>query len=151
MAKEPMTKDERREWFTKKLDSLNVPSHGRATVIRKSASVSHAVAAGWLKGSLPKEMHSAFLFCDHYSIDPWDWVYGEPRTGGKTNPEIEQAYMMARKFEKEMGELTDDQFKAVSQLLLTDSVDAAFVANNLSSMASILKMPSRSEVNGGEK
>ena len=50
-----------------------------------------------------------------------------------------------------MGELTDDQFKAVSQLLLTDSVDAAFVANNLSSMASILKMPTSSEVKGGEK
>ena len=145
-----MDKNERAEWLKKKLDALNMPAWGRAAEIAKATGASHPAANGWVHGKLPRDLNLAVKFCSHYRINMQEWVTGRASANDIEPSSYEKAFMLARDFEKQTGDLTNQQFLAVVDLLLTDGSGGELAAANLGKMATIFNLSEhKQKVNGG--
>ena len=118
-----VTKDDRATWLNDTLSARGVDAYGRAATISKDIGCSNAVASGWLRGSLPKDMELAFKFCDRYEISLRAWVYCisdgsyDPDSDAISGARIETIISQARCFEREHGSLTDAQMAHVIRRL----------------------------------
>ena len=115
-----MEKQERGRWLNTKLEATT-KEHGRASGIASRIGVSHAVATGWLNGSLPRDMQTAIKFCDEYGVDLREWATGERKDvqGSKqSRAKNLRVVMLAREFERSLGfALEDRQFELVMSLV----------------------------------
>lgn len=115
-----MEKQERGRWLNTQLDAVT-KEHGRASDIASKIGVSHAVATGWLNGSLPRDMQTAIKFCDEYGINLREWATGERKDvqGSKQMRDKHlKLVMLAREFERSLGfSLDDKQFELVMSLV----------------------------------
>jgi hypothetical protein len=115
-----MTKDERRVWLAAKLDT-QMPATGRATRISKELDVSHALATGVLKGSLPKTIDTALKICDHYGLDIREWSTGEQKQvldNAIVRQRAKKNISLAREFEATLRfPLGDDSFFLVLEII----------------------------------
>jgi len=118
-----VTKAMRGEWLGEVLSARGVDAYGRAATICKDIGCSNAVASGWLRGSLPKDMELAFKFCDQYEISLRAWVYCiadgsyDPDSDSIPGARLESIISQARCFEREHGGLTDGQMAHVIRRL----------------------------------
>ena len=135
-----MTNEERARWLNAKLDALGVPDYGRASAIAKKCKVSHPAAVGWLAGKLSKDIPSAIAFCEAYNLDIKEWATGEASKVKDFN-EFWEAIETARQFEEKTGELTPEQFKAVTEIILEDSSGHRAAAMALTKMAEVFRLP----------
>lgn len=138
-----MTQEERAKWLNKKLDDLGVPEYGRAAAIAKNCDVSHPAAVGWLKGKISRDIPSAISFCNYYKIDLQEWATGEPAPVKMDAQDVLDAVVQARQFERATGELTDEQFKAVVELIVNDNGESQSAANTLTKLATIHNLSDR--------
>ena len=116
-----MTKTERAEWLDKTLHDRGVPLYGRASTISRDMQCAKAAAHGWLTGALPRDMQLGFRFADQYDFDVREWVTGE-----KQNPlstQWESAIKTARAFEKNVFNMSDEQFMMIVKLAMTKGED----------------------------
>ena len=143
-----MTQEERAKWLNEKLDSLGVPEYGRAAAIAKNCDVSHPAAVGWLKGKISRDIPSAISFCNYYKIDLQEWATGIPGETKMGSADLLDAVVQARAFERATGELTDEQFKAVVQIIVNDEHEEQSAANTLTKLATVFNLPNRNK-NGG--
>lgn len=137
-----MTNEERAKWLNAKLDALNVPDYGRASAIAKKANVSHPAAVGWLGGKLSKDIPSAIAFCEAFNLDIKEWATGTP-SRAKDFDDFWEAIETARQFEEKTGELTREQFKAVTEIILEDAAGQRSAAMTLTKMAEVFRLPPR--------
>lgn len=145
-----MNQKERAEWLKKKLDALHLPSWGRAAAIAKATGASHPAANGWLSGKLPRDLELAVAFCEAYSINMKEWVTGRAPVDSLQQGPLHKAFMLAREFEKNTGDLTNQQFLAVVDLLLSDNSGGEVAAANLGKMATIFNLSEvKQKANGG--
>ena len=134
-----MEKKDRADWLNRQLSSKGIPEYGRAATIAKRIDCSNAVCQGWLQGSLPKDLKLALSFSREFDINLNEWVTGQ-RMSEADLQNMQDAVLAARRFEKEMGELTDDQFIMVSQLIYkNEQVDKGSIEQTLNVVASIVK------------
>lgn len=133
-----MDKSGRAIWLNKKLGDAKIPEYGRAATIAKRIECSNAVCQGWLQGSLPKDLKLAMTFSREFNINLHEWVTGEPM------PEAERgrwqtSVKIARRFEREMGELSDDQFIMVTDLIFeSNASDTKQIEDTLKVVAHIV-------------
>ena len=138
-----MTQEERAKWLNAKLDSLGVPEYGRAASIAKNCDVSHPAAVGWLKGKISRDIPSAISFCNFYKIDLQEWATGKAAPAKMDAQNVLDAVVQARQFERASGELTDEQFKAVVELIVNDNGGSQSAANTLTKLAVVYKLSDR--------
>lgn len=123
-----MTKEERRDWLNARLDETT-KEFGRASKIANTIDVSHAVAVGWLKGSLPRDIETAFKFCDTFGIDLREWATGERKnvvSSEKARKRNFELIKLTREFEAHLGfELSMDQFEMIYDLIDEETVDGS--------------------------
>ena len=118
-----VTKENRAVWLNETLSARGIDAYGRAATICKDIGCSNAVASGWLRGSLPKDMELAFKFCDRYEISLRAWVYCiadgsyDPDSDAISGARSETIITQARCFEREHGPLTDGQMAHVMRRL----------------------------------
>lgn len=144
-----MNQKERAEWLKKKLDGLHLPVWGRAAAIAKATGASHPAANGWLSGKLPRDLELAVSFCEAYSINMKEWVTGrDPADSARDGP-LQKAFMLARDFEKKTGDLTNQQFLAVVDLLVSDGSGGEVAAANLGKMATIFNFSDQKKKSNG--
>ena len=121
-----VSKEDRGVWLNAHLDSQDVPQYGRAAHITKRVGCSNAVAAGWLRGSLPQDMALAIKFADDFHVPLRNWVYAcndgvvSPGSGGIPANRVDYVIKMARKFERDEGELSDEQFVYIVKKLAAE-------------------------------
>ena len=132
-----MDKQERGVWLNGKLSASGIPEYGRAALIARTLDCSNAVCQGWLQGSLPKDMKLALAFGREFSINLNEWVTGQI-VQDEEKERFQEAIKIARRFERDMGELTDDQFIMVVQLIHeSDYENTAQLEKTLSVVANI--------------
>jgi plasmid maintenance system antidote protein VapI len=139
-----MTKEERRVWLAAKLDT-QMPATGRATRMAEALDVSHALATGVLKGSLPKTIDTALKICDHYGLDMREWSTGEQRQVFGNAIERQRAkknISLAREFEATLGfPLGDDQFFLVLEIIEDETKNGDFnVHRKLEKVGKIIRL-----------
>lgn len=121
-----MNKAERSVWLDAKLGETTKP-FGRASAIANAIGVSHAVATGWLNGSLPRDIETAFAFCDNYGIDLREWATGSRKdaSGSKQlRDRHEKIVTLTREFERSLGfQLEDEQFLLAMSLVEEEMLD----------------------------
>jgi transcriptional regulator with XRE-family HTH domain len=121
-----MNKAERGIWLDEKLGETTKP-FGRASAIASAIGVSHAVATGWLNGSLPRDIETAFAFCDMYGIDLREWATGNRKeaSGSKQlRDRNEKIVILTREFERSLGfQLEDEQFLLAMSLVEEEMLD----------------------------
>ena len=110
-------KEDRAKWLNKTLDARGIPEYGRASRISKDLDCANAVATGWIRGSLPRDVALGFKFCDRYNIDFREWTFGMQQ------PVVSEGWLeaiaVAREFEESCRKkLTTDQFIRVIELAL---------------------------------
>ena len=121
-----MNKAERSIWLDAKLGETTKP-FGRASAIASAIGVSHAVATGWINGSLPRDIETAFSFCDMYGIDLREWATGNQKdaSGSKQlRDRHEKIVILTREFERSLGfQLEDEQFLLAMSLVEEEMLD----------------------------
>ena len=121
-----MNKQERSVWLGAKLGETTKP-FGRASAIASAIGVSHAVATGWLNGSLPRDIETAFAFCDMYGIDLREWSTGNQKDASgsqQLRERFEKIVILAREFERSLGfQLEDEQFVLAMSLVEDEILD----------------------------
>ena len=134
-----MEKKERADWLNRQLANKGIPEYGRAATLAKRIDCSNAVCQGWLQGSLPKDLKLALSFSREFDVNLNEWVTGVPLSA-KDQEDMQNAVLVARRFEKEMGELTDDQFIMVSKLIYeNEQADKGSIEQTLKVVASIVQ------------
>ena len=112
-----MLKEDRAKWLNKTLDARGIPEYARASRISKDLDCANAVATGWIRGSLPRDVALGFKFCDQYNIDFREWTFGIQQT--VVSEGWLEAIAVAREFEESCRKkLTTDQFIRVIELAL---------------------------------
>jgi len=121
-----MNKQERSVWLDAKLGETTKP-FGRASAIASAIGVSHAVATGWINGSLPRDIETAFSFCDMYGIDLREWSTGNQKEASGSHQlreRFEKIVILAREFERSLGfQLEDEQFVLAMSLVEDEILD----------------------------
>ena len=112
-----MIKEERSKWLNAHLDRYGMPLYGRASRISKEVGCSNAVATGWIRGSLPRDLVLGFKFADLSGFDVRKWTFGVP--GKVVNEEWLSAITIARDFEATLDKpLSTDQFIGVVKIAM---------------------------------
>ena len=128
-----MNKAERSIWLDAKLGETTKP-FGRASAIASAIGVSHAVATGWLNGSLPRDIETAFAFCDMYGIDLREWATGNQKDASgsqQLRERQEKIVMLTREFERSLGfQLEDEQFVVAMSLVEDELIDGNVNVSN---------------------
>ena len=133
-----MLKEDRAKWLSKTLDARGIPEYGRASRISKDIGCANAVATGWIRGTLPRDVVLGFKFCDFYNIDFREWTFGIPSV--VVSEEWLRAIAMAREFEEAYDRsLTTDQFIGVVKLALKAETPG-FLAQALQELGSIFSL-----------
>ena len=112
-----MIKSERAEWLSKHLDRCGIPMYGRASRISKEVGCANAVATGWIRGSLPRDLVLGFKFADLYGFDVREWTFGVPSK--VVSEEWMNAITIAKDFEATLAApLATDKFIGVVKIAL---------------------------------
>lgn len=118
-----VTKQQRADWLNATLDARGLSDYGRAAHICKRLGCSNAVAAGWLRGSLPSDLKLAMDFCREFSISLHNWVYVDDSTnfdssnGGIPADRLLYTVQMVRKYERDHARISDEQYAWLMQRL----------------------------------
>tara|TARA_Y100000114_G_C11736448_1_gene316452 strand:- start:162 stop:572 length:411 start_codon:yes stop_codon:yes gene_type:complete len=130
-----LLKEDRAKWLSKTLDARGIPEYGRASRISKDIGCANAVATGWIRGTLPRDVVLGFKFCDFYNIDFREWTFGIPSV--VVSEQWFEAIATAREFEEAYrNDLTTDQFIGVVKLALK-AESPGFLAETLQELGNI--------------
>jgi len=123
---------ERAKLVNRALDASGVSTHGKATAISMSCGVSKATAAGWLKGSLPRDCTNLIDFSDKYDLNIYEWITGTPRKESMNMDKLQKCIQVILKFqESENIDLSASQISKLSCMLYADESKAKYLLDNI--------------------
>ena len=123
---------ERARLVNRALDVSGVAPHGKATAISLATGVSKATAAGWLKGSLPRDCTNLIDFSDKYDINIYEWITGTPRKETMNMEKLQNCIEVILQFQKSEGiDLTPAQISKLSCMLYADESKAKYLLANI--------------------
>lgn len=125
-------KSERAIIFNKMMEKAGIPSWGRATRLCEAVGVSPATAAGWLGGSLPRDVISLISCGDKFDLDIYEWVEGVSRGKDVSNVRLEKSIKRLREHESDNDlSLSSDQFAKLAVMLYEDEEKAGYLLENV--------------------
>lgn len=123
---------ERARLVNRALDVSGVAPHGKATAISLATGVSKATAAGWLKGSLPRDCTNLIDFSDKYDINIYEWITGTARKETMNMEKLQNCIEVILKFqESENIDLSASQISKLSCMLYADESKAKYLLDNI--------------------
>ena len=131
------TKNQRAEYFAKKLSEQEYPGWGRAQRLSEELGVSHSQASNWLTGAVPREHIEISRVADHLGIDIMEWVYGK-RSSSLNIKKLVDAIAFVKTLEVEDENTMSPQlFAEIAVEAYEDKIQGAAVLDSLAVVADI--------------
>lgn len=130
-------KNQRAEYFAKKLSEQEYPNWGRAQRLSEELGVSHSQASNWLTGAVPREHAEICRVADHLGIDIMEWVYGRCASV-LSIPKLVDAVAFVKILEQEDDHNMSPQlFSEIVVEAYQDKIQGAAVLDSLAVVADI--------------
>lgn len=131
------TKNQRAEYFAKKLSEQEYPSWGRAQRLSEELGVSHSQASNWLTGAVPREHSEISRVADHLGIDIMEWVFGRASSSLNMKKLVDAiAFVKTLEVEDE-NTMSPQLFAEIAIEAYEDKIQGAAVLDSLAVVADI--------------
>jgi len=131
------TKNQRAEYFAKKLSEQEYPNWGRAQRLSEELGVSHSQASNWLTGAVPREHGEIIRVADHLGIDIMEWVFGRGSSSLNTKKLVDAiAFVKTLEVEDE-NTMSPQLFAEIAIEAYEDKIQGAAVLDSLAVIADI--------------
>ena len=131
------TKNQRAEYFAKKLSEQEYPNWGRAQRLSEELGVSHSQASNWLTGAVPREHSEISRVADHLGIDIMEWVFGRASSSLNLKKLVDAiAFVKTLEVEDE-NTMSPQLFAEIAIEAYEDKIQGAAVLDSLAVVADI--------------
>lgn len=131
------TKNQRAEYFAKKLSEQEYPSWGRAQRLAEELGVSHSQASNWLTGAVPREHSEISRVADHLGIDIMEWVYGKSSSSLNMKKLIDAITFVKTLEVEDENTMSPHLFAEIVVEAYQDKIQGAAVLDSLAVVADI--------------
>lgn len=131
------TKNQRAEYFSKKLSEQEYPNWGRAQRLSEELGVSHSQASNWLTGAVPREHSEISRVADHLGIDIMEWVYGKSSSSMNIKKLIDAITFVKTLEVEDENTMSPQLFAEIVVEAYQDKIQGAAVLDSLAVVADI--------------
>ena len=131
------TKNQRAEYFAKKLSEQGYPNWGRAQRLSEELGVSHSQASNWLTGAVPREHSEISRVADHLGIDIMKWVYGKYASSLNTRKLVDAITFVKTLEVEDDNTMSPQLFAEITVEAYEDKIQGAAVLDSLAVLSDI--------------
>jgi len=131
------TKNQRAEYFAKKLSEQYYPGWGRAQRLSEELGVSHSQASNWLTGAVPREHSEISRVADHLGLDIMEWVFGRCSSSLNLKKLIDAITFVKTLEVEDEHDMSPELFAEIVVEAYEDKIQGAAVLDSLAVVAEI--------------
>ena len=131
------TKNQRAEYFAKKLSEQYYPGWGRAQRLSEELGVSHSQASNWLTGAVPREHSEISRVADHLGLDIMGWGVGRCSSSLNLKKLIDAITFVKTLEVEDEHDMSPELFAEIVVEAYEDKIQGAAVLDSLAVVAEI--------------